>query len=111
VVGMAIRGDRIGSPFQRSKHGSFLGVTFGLSPLGLSEPHVEATLRFVRAALVAMLEDTWHPPEARRHTRDRGSWTAAATHRRAAGTWRASAQTRALSIRTRPTTASSIPLH
>jgi pyruvate kinase len=36
---------------------------FGLSSLGRSEPHVEATLRLVRSAVVAMLEDTWHPPE------------------------------------------------
>jgi len=36
---------------------------FGLSSLGRSEPHVEATLRLVRSAVVAMLEDTWRPPE------------------------------------------------
>jgi pyruvate kinase len=36
--------------------------TFGLSSLGRSEPHVEATLRVVRSAIVAMLEDTWRPP-------------------------------------------------
>jgi pyruvate kinase len=36
---------------------------FGLSSLGRSESHVEATLRLVRSAVVAMLEDTWHPPE------------------------------------------------
>jgi len=37
-------------------------AAFGLSSLGRSEPHVEATLRLVRAAVIAMLEDTWHPP-------------------------------------------------
>jgi pyruvate kinase len=37
-------------------------AAFGLSSLGRSEPHVEATLRLVRSAVVAMLEDTWHPP-------------------------------------------------
>lgn len=35
---------------------------FGLSSLGRSEPHVEATLRLVRAALLAMLDDSWCPP-------------------------------------------------
>jgi pyruvate kinase len=38
-------------------------AAFGLSSLGRSEPHVEATLRLVRSAVVAMLEDTWRPPE------------------------------------------------
>ena len=38
-------------------------AAFGLSSLGRSEPHVEATLRIVRSALVAILEETWHPPE------------------------------------------------
>lgn len=37
--------------------------SFGLSSLGRSEPHVEATLRLVRSAVVAILEDTWRPPE------------------------------------------------
>lgn len=37
--------------------------SFGLSTLGRSEPHVEATLRLVRSAVVAILEDTWRPPE------------------------------------------------
>ncbi len=40
-------------------------AAFGLSSLGRSEPHVEATLRLVRAAVIAMLEDTWHPPAIR----------------------------------------------
>ncbi|MEW5808792.1 MAG: pyruvate kinase [Actinomycetota bacterium] len=35
---------------------------FGLSSLGRSEPHVEATLRLVRAALLAMLDESWCPP-------------------------------------------------
>jgi pyruvate kinase len=35
---------------------------FGLSSLGRSEPHVEATLRLVRSAIVTMLEGTWCPP-------------------------------------------------
>ncbi|CAJ1582264.1 pyruvate kinase [[Mycobacterium] wendilense] len=36
----------------------------GLSSLGRSEPHVQATLRAVRAALTAMLgHDGWTPPE------------------------------------------------
>ena len=38
-------------------------AAFGLSSLGRSESHVEATLRLVRSAVVAVLEDTWHPPE------------------------------------------------
>jgi pyruvate kinase len=37
-------------------------AAFGLSSLGRSESHVEATLRVVRCAVVAILEDTWHPP-------------------------------------------------
>jgi pyruvate kinase len=37
-------------------------AAFGLSSLGRSESHVEATLRLVRSAVAAMLEDTWHPP-------------------------------------------------
>ncbi|ORB64248.1 pyruvate kinase [Mycolicibacterium tusciae] len=36
---------------------------FGLSSLGRSEPHVEATLRLVRSAVIAMMGDTWRPPE------------------------------------------------
>ncbi|BBZ04046.1 pyruvate kinase [Mycolicibacterium chitae] len=36
----------------------------GLSSLGRSEPHVQATLRAVRAALTAMVgDDGWSPPE------------------------------------------------
>lgn len=35
---------------------------FGLSSLGRSEPHVQATLRLVRSALLAMLDDSWCPP-------------------------------------------------
>ncbi len=35
---------------------------FGLSSLGRSEPHVEATLRSVRSAISAMLGDEWRPP-------------------------------------------------
>lgn len=38
-------------------------AAFGLSSLGRSEPHVEATLRVVRSAVVAILEDTCRPPE------------------------------------------------
>lgn len=34
----------------------------GLSSLGRSEPHVEATLRLVRSAISAMLDDGWHEP-------------------------------------------------
>ena len=37
-------------------------AVFGLSSLGRSESHVEATLRVVRSAVAAILEDTWHPP-------------------------------------------------
>lgn len=37
---------------------------FGLSSLGRSEPHVEATLRLVRSAVLAMIEDSWRPPPA-----------------------------------------------
>lgn len=35
---------------------------FGLSSLGRSESHVQATLRLVRCAVLAMLEDSWQPP-------------------------------------------------
>ncbi|MBX7433668.1 hypothetical protein JDV09_16345 [Mycobacterium sp. Y57] len=38
-------------------------AAFGLSSLGRSEAHVEATLRLVRAAVLAMLEDIWCPPQ------------------------------------------------
>lgn len=38
-------------------------AAFGLSSLGRSESHVEATLRLVRSAVRAILEGTWHPPE------------------------------------------------
>ena len=38
-------------------------AAFGLSSLGRSEAHVEASLRLVRSAVVAMLEHTWYPPE------------------------------------------------
>ena len=37
-------------------------AAFGLSSLGRSESHVEATLRVVRSAVGAILEDAWHPP-------------------------------------------------
>jgi pyruvate kinase len=36
---------------------------FGLSSLGRSEPHVEATLSLVRSAISAMLGGGWTPPE------------------------------------------------
>ena len=45
---------------------------FGLSSLGGSESHVEATLRLVRSAVAAMLEDTWHPPERAPVSADEG---------------------------------------
>jgi pyruvate kinase len=34
----------------------------GLSSLGRSEPHVEATLLLVRSAICAMLGDVWQQP-------------------------------------------------
>ncbi|MDY6997540.1 MAG: pyruvate kinase [Actinomycetota bacterium] len=37
-------------------------AAFGLSSLGRSEPHVEATLRLVRSAVLAMISDSWCPP-------------------------------------------------
>jgi pyruvate kinase len=37
-------------------------AAFGLSSLGRSEPHVQSTLRLVRAAVLAMLENSWQPP-------------------------------------------------
>jgi pyruvate kinase len=37
-------------------------AAFGLSSLGRSESHVEATLRVVRSAVAAILEDIWNPP-------------------------------------------------
>lgn len=45
---------------------------FGLSSLGGSESHVEATLRLVRSAVAAMLEDSWHPPERAAVSADEG---------------------------------------
>ncbi|WP_235683255.1 pyruvate kinase [Mycolicibacterium fluoranthenivorans] len=36
--------------------------SFGLSSLGRSEPHVEATLHLVRAAICATLDDVWRQP-------------------------------------------------
>ena len=45
---------------------------FGLSSLGRSEPHVEATLRLVRSAVLAMLEDGWRPPVASAVAADEG---------------------------------------
>ena len=37
---------------------------FGLSSLGRSEPHVESTVRLVRSAAAAMIEDSWTTPPA-----------------------------------------------
>lgn len=37
-------------------------AALGVSSLGRSEPHVEGTLRLVRAAVAAMRHGTWHPP-------------------------------------------------
>jgi pyruvate kinase len=37
-------------------------AAFGLSSLGRSESHVQAALRLVRCAVIAMLEDSWQPP-------------------------------------------------
>lgn len=37
-------------------------AAFGLSSLGRSEPHVQATLRLVRCAALAMLKGSWAPP-------------------------------------------------
>ena len=37
-------------------------VAYGLSLLGRSEPHVEATLLLVRSAISAMLGNGWQPP-------------------------------------------------
>lgn len=45
---------------------------FGLSSLGRSESHVQATLRLVRAALLAMLDDSWCPPEPSVVTAEQG---------------------------------------
>jgi pyruvate kinase len=47
-------------------------AAFGLSSLGRSEPHVEATLRIVRAAVTAMLDGTWQPPAAATVQADEG---------------------------------------
>ena len=60
-------------------------AAFGLSSLGRSEPHVEATLRLVRSAVVAMLEDTWRPPEPAAVSADEGHELLRPAHRRAAG--------------------------
>jgi pyruvate kinase len=45
----------------------------GLSSLGRSEPHVEATLRLVRSAISAMLDDDWHEPAPAGVRLDEGS--------------------------------------
>jgi pyruvate kinase len=37
-------------------------AAYGLSSLGRSEPHVEATLLLVRSAICAMLGEVWQPP-------------------------------------------------
>ena len=37
-------------------------AVFGLSSLGRSEPHVQATLSAVRSAVVAILDGKWQPP-------------------------------------------------
>jgi pyruvate kinase len=37
-------------------------TSYGLSSLGRSEPHVQATLFAVRSALAAMLDEGWQPP-------------------------------------------------
>lgn len=37
-------------------------AAFGLSSLGRSEPHVQATLQLVRCAALAMLKGSWAPP-------------------------------------------------
>ncbi|MGX9791171.1 pyruvate kinase [Mycobacterium sp. MMS18-G62] len=47
-------------------------AAFGLSSLGRSEPHVEATLRLVRSAVRAILEGAWHPPEPAALVADEG---------------------------------------
>jgi pyruvate kinase len=47
-------------------------AAFGLSSLGRSESHVEATLRVVRSAVVAILEDAWHPPAPAAVSADEG---------------------------------------
>ncbi len=47
-------------------------AAFGLSSLGRSEPHVEATLRLVRSAVQAMLEGSWHPPAPAAVAEDEG---------------------------------------
>ena len=39
-------------------------AAFGLSSLGRSEPHVESTVRLVRSAATAMIEDSWTTPPA-----------------------------------------------
>ena len=38
-------------------------AAYGLSSLGRSEPHVEATLSVIRSAILAMLGAGWQPPE------------------------------------------------
>ncbi|KUI27532.1 pyruvate kinase [Mycobacterium sp. IS-1742] len=47
-------------------------AALGLSSLGRSEPHVEGTLRAVRAAAAAMDDGPWAPREAGRVDLDRG---------------------------------------
>lgn len=47
-------------------------AAFGLSSLGRSESHVEDTLRLVRSAVVAMLEDMWRPPAGAALSADEG---------------------------------------
>src|ERR1700739_3160625 len=47
-------------------------AAYGLSSLGRSEPHVEATLLFVTSAICAMLGDGWPPPISRGVRLDQG---------------------------------------
>ena len=56
-------------------------AAYGLSSLGRSEPHVEATLLLVRSAICAMLGDTWQQPAANRRQRRATAPNCSATER------------------------------
>ncbi len=58
----------------------------GLSSLGRSEPHVEATLLLVRSAICAMLGDVWQQCHCARRAHRSGPRTTAAPNAGPAGT-------------------------
>jgi len=54
-------------------------TVFGLSSLGRSESHVQATLAAVRSSVAAMIDGTWQPPPPSAVTIEQGSIMALVT--------------------------------